>query len=95
MRSGHRPGQHPRWSRELAVGLLAMLAASGAAPPAAGAFDLQGHRGARGLAPENTLAAFRKAIQWCVRCHPPRVTATMGCRAQPAGSVSAQRAVQS
>jgi glycerophosphoryl diester phosphodiesterase len=28
----------------------------------AGAFDLQGHRGARGLAPENTLAAFRTAI---------------------------------
>ncbi len=27
----------------------------------AAAFDLQGHRGARGLAPENTLAAFRKA----------------------------------
>ena len=26
------------------------------------AFDLQGHRGARGLAPENTLAAFRKAL---------------------------------
>ncbi|WP_284620371.1 glycerophosphodiester phosphodiesterase [Aquabacterium humicola] len=26
------------------------------------AFDLQGHRGARGLAPENTLAAFRTAI---------------------------------
>jgi len=25
------------------------------------AFDLQGHRGARGLAPENTLAAFRTA----------------------------------
>jgi glycerophosphoryl diester phosphodiesterase len=25
-------------------------------------FDLEGHRGARGLAPENTLAAFRKAI---------------------------------
>lgn len=27
----------------------------------ASAFDLQGHRGARGLAPENTLAAFRVA----------------------------------
>jgi len=26
------------------------------------AFDLQGHRGARGLAPENTLAGFRTAI---------------------------------
>jgi glycerophosphoryl diester phosphodiesterase len=29
---------------------------------AAAAFDLQGHRGTRGLAPENTLAAFRTAI---------------------------------
>jgi glycerophosphoryl diester phosphodiesterase len=29
----------------------------------AAAIDLQGHRGARGLAPENTLAAFRKAIE--------------------------------
>lgn len=28
----------------------------------AGAFDLQGHRGARGLAPENTLAAFERAL---------------------------------
>ena len=26
------------------------------------AFDLQGHRGARGLAPENTLAASRTAL---------------------------------
>jgi glycerophosphoryl diester phosphodiesterase len=35
-------------------------------PPAGGAdsrpFDLQGHRGARGLAPENTMPAFRKAV---------------------------------
>ena len=29
---------------------------------AAFAFDLQGHRGARGLAPENTLPAFAKAL---------------------------------
>ena len=28
----------------------------------AAAFDLQGHRGARGMAPENTLAAFRQAL---------------------------------
>jgi glycerophosphoryl diester phosphodiesterase len=33
-----------------------------ALPPVAGAFDLQGHRGARGLAPENTLAAFSLAL---------------------------------
>ncbi len=30
------------------------------APPEA--FDLQGHRGARGLAPENTIPAFRRAL---------------------------------
>ena len=28
----------------------------------ASAFDLEGHRGARGLAPENTLAAFKRAL---------------------------------
>ena len=27
------------------------------------AFDLEGHRGTRGLAPENTLTAFRKALE--------------------------------
>ena len=26
------------------------------------AFDLQGHRGARGLLPENTIPAFQKAL---------------------------------
>ena len=31
-------------------------------PLSAGAFDLQGHRGARGVAPENTLAAFAAAL---------------------------------
>ena len=30
---------------------------------AAAAFDAQGHRGARGLAPENTLPAFAKALE--------------------------------
>ena len=38
---------------------LAALALLGTA---AGAFDLQGHRGARGRAPENTMAAFRTAL---------------------------------
>jgi glycerophosphoryl diester phosphodiesterase len=42
-------------------GLLAMLAACAAM--GAAAFDLQGHRGARGLLPENTLPAFEKALQ--------------------------------
>jgi glycerophosphoryl diester phosphodiesterase len=38
-----------------------MLSALLAAP--AHAFDLQGHRGARGLAPENTMPAFDTALQ--------------------------------
>jgi glycerophosphoryl diester phosphodiesterase len=29
-------------------------------------FDAQGHRGARGLAPENTIVAFDKALTFCV-----------------------------
>ncbi|MDM0046286.1 glycerophosphodiester phosphodiesterase [Variovorax dokdonensis] len=41
----------------VAVCTLAALAAS-----AAHAFDLQAHRGGRGLAPENTLAAFANAV---------------------------------
>lgn len=39
---------------------LAALAALLALPAAA--FDLQGHRGARGLAPENTMAGFARAL---------------------------------
>jgi glycerophosphoryl diester phosphodiesterase len=38
------------------MGFLGLLAAP------AQAFDLQGHRGARGLLPENTLPAFQKAL---------------------------------
>ena len=41
---------------------LALVGLMMAAPPV-DAFDLQGHRGARGLAPENTLAAFAKALE--------------------------------
>ena len=44
-----------------AVRGCAWLLAFAVALPAA-AFDLQGHRGARGLAPENTLAAFRRTL---------------------------------
>jgi glycerophosphoryl diester phosphodiesterase len=40
---------------------FALLAALALALPAH-AFDLQGHRGARGLAPENSLPAWRKAL---------------------------------
>jgi glycerophosphoryl diester phosphodiesterase len=40
--------------------LLALVIAW--APASADAFDLQGHRGARGLVPENTLAAFATAL---------------------------------
>jgi glycerophosphoryl diester phosphodiesterase len=44
--------------------IAAALLVAGAAvtAQAAAAFDLEGHRGARGLAPENTLAAFRRAL---------------------------------
>ena len=41
--------------------VTAALAQAGAAPTAR-PFDLQGHRGARGLAPENTLPSFQKAL---------------------------------
>lgn len=44
----------------LSRGALALLA--GLCAGAAFAFDLEGHRGARGLAPENTLPAFSRAL---------------------------------
>lgn len=46
-----------RFSKSFALTFAATLAAG----PAFG-FDLQGHRGARGLAPENTLPAFARAL---------------------------------
>ena len=46
----------------IAAGWLALATCGIAQAQQARAFDLEGHRGARGLAPENTLAAFRRAI---------------------------------
>src|SRR5262249_40633032 len=51
------------WSASMAkVTAAAIVAVSFVLCSAAVAFDLQGHRGARGLAPENTLAAFSTAL---------------------------------
>lgn len=48
-----------------AAAVLAVTALTGAAPAAHadGGFDLEAHRGGRGLRPENTLASFGKALQ--------------------------------
>lgn len=43
--------------------LLGCLTISMIPLPAQDIFDLQGHRGARGLAPENTIPAFLKALE--------------------------------
>jgi glycerophosphoryl diester phosphodiesterase len=40
-----------------------LLSLALAAPASVFAFDIQGHRGSRGLAPENTLPAFEKAMR--------------------------------
>jgi len=45
-------------NRHIAFIAAAMIASGGAS-----AFDLQGHRGARGLAPENTIRAFTRALE--------------------------------
>ena len=47
--------------------LLITLATLALAGCAGRIFDLQGHRGARGLAPENTLPAFERALDLGVR----------------------------
>jgi len=49
-----------RDSKRLVAG-VAMIAALLALP--AHAFDLQGHRGAGALAPENTLPAYKRALE--------------------------------
>jgi glycerophosphoryl diester phosphodiesterase len=46
----------------LATRLLASVLLAASVLPAQG-FDLQGHRGARGLAPENTLPAYQRALE--------------------------------
>lgn len=43
--------------------IAALIAAAMIASSGASAFDLQGHRGARGLAPENTIEAFTRALE--------------------------------
>ncbi len=55
------------WQNLLALAVICIFfAACGSSEQRTGTpstFDLQGHRGARGLMPENTLAAFRKALE--------------------------------
>lgn len=52
----------PRFSKALGVSGLILLAATPTAL-AAEAFDLESHRGGRGLRPENTLASFGHSLQ--------------------------------
>ncbi len=60
MRFQRRFHASARWRAALLLSVLTALSA------AAQAVDLQGHRGARGLAPENTLRAFEVALQHSV-----------------------------
>ena len=51
-------------TRRVAAALAALVVlGAGAEAASAHSFDLEGHRGTRGLRPENTLAAFGKALQ--------------------------------
>lgn len=47
----------------LLVGLAILCTGTAHADPAKPSFDVQGHRGARGLLPENTLAGFARALE--------------------------------
>lgn len=58
----HRPATNAaRPAVALVAAVVAVFALAIALP--ASAFDRQGHRGARGLAPENTMAGFRLALE--------------------------------
>ena len=51
-------------TRRVAASLAALVVLGvGAEAASAHSFDLEGHRGTRGLRPENTLAAFGKALE--------------------------------
>src|ERR1700755_2140534 len=56
LKSPHNGG-HRVAKRAVFLFVIVCMEIAGAA-----AFDVQGHRGARGLAPENTLAAFRTGL---------------------------------
>src|SRR6185503_9605971 len=61
-----RGGQADMQRRRRRASLAACAATVAALAPAealASSFDVEGHRGTRGLRPENTLAAFGKALQ--------------------------------
>jgi len=47
---------------QVAGGVRTLLLVLASVCPSTWAFDLQGHRGARGLEPENTVAAFERAL---------------------------------
>jgi glycerophosphoryl diester phosphodiesterase len=59
---GARGREDLEW-RPVRAATVALCVASALLAGRALAFDLEGHRGARGLAPENTLAAFRTALK--------------------------------
>ena len=52
------------WSIKASIVICCLfLGAAAGVDGSAADFDVQGHRGCRGLAPENTMAAFQKAIE--------------------------------
>ena len=60
-KTSHKTSHKTGLRRACCAAACALIAVAAMAT-AAQAFDLQGHRGARGLAPENTLPAFQKAL---------------------------------